>query len=75
MSGVPPLPRPKLDAAYYRRRAQESRDLAGRVQVASIRRQLLEMAEGYERMAERTAAWEDDPRAAARQPAVKLQSG
>jgi hypothetical protein len=57
MTGIVSLPRPQLDAAYYRRRAQESRDLATKVPTASIREQMLDMAEGYDRIAERAESY------------------
>jgi hypothetical protein len=55
-----PLPQPELNAAFYRRRAQETRDAADRASDARIRQQLLEIAEGYDRLAELDEAWERD---------------
>jgi hypothetical protein len=41
------------DAAYYRQRADEIEELAARSQSPDIRRELLEIAERFRRMAER----------------------
>jgi hypothetical protein len=56
--GMAPLPRLKLDAAYYRRRARESRGLAETVPDAAIKKQLQHMADGYDLIAERAEARE-----------------
>ncbi len=60
MNGPKPLPQPELNAAYYRQRAQESRDAANRASDPRIRQQLLDIAEGYDRLAELDEAWERD---------------
>ena len=60
MKGPKPLPQPELNAAYYRQRAQESRDAATRASDPRIRQQLLDIADGYDRLAELDEAWERD---------------
>lgn len=55
-----PLPQPELNAAYYRQRAQESRDAAKRASDPRVRQQLLDIAGGYDRLAELDEAWERD---------------
>jgi hypothetical protein len=58
MTGIVSIPRPKLDAAHYRRRARESRDLAPQLPDEVLRQQMLEIADGYDRIAARAEAWE-----------------
>jgi hypothetical protein len=48
----------ELNAAYYRRRAQETRNLASAMTDASIQMQMRSIAEEYARLAERAEAWE-----------------
>jgi hypothetical protein len=60
MTGIVRLPRPKLDGAYYRRRAQECRAMARRVPDVSVRAQMLQIAETYDHIAEQTKPWESD---------------
>jgi hypothetical protein len=62
MTGFVPLPRPKPDGAYYRQRARECRAMARRVPDVSVRAQMLQIAETYDRIAERTETWERDHR-------------
>ena len=44
-------PKQRLDAAHYRRRAQESRELATHMSETAIRMQLLGLSETYSRIA------------------------
>ncbi len=60
MPGIVSQPRPMLNAAYYKRRAQEIRVLRARVADPWIRKQLDDIAEGYDRIAERVKAWDRD---------------
>ena len=39
-------------AAYYRKTAEDLRELAGNAQLPEVRRELLELAERFERLAE-----------------------
>jgi hypothetical protein len=60
MKGPRPLPGPELNAPFYRRRARETRDAANGVSDPLMRRQLLDIAEGHDRLAELDEAWERD---------------
>jgi hypothetical protein len=60
MESIRPLPRPPLDGAYYRRREREARALAAGMTDASVRKQMLDIAEEYARLAEQAEAWKQD---------------
>jgi hypothetical protein len=58
MSG--PQPRPPFSGPYYRQREREARALAGGMTDASVRKQLLDIAEEYANLAQQAEAWERD---------------
>ncbi len=53
-------PQVKLDAAHYRKRAQQSRALAEEISDAAIQKQLLDISDTYARIAERIEGWDRD---------------
>jgi hypothetical protein len=54
-------PTPMMLAAHYRQQAKDVRSFAERAVVPDIKKQLLEIAERYERLAKRAEKGKPDP--------------
>ena len=60
MSVSKPTLQPELNAAYYRRRAQVCLNEAAEMPDRYLRRQMIQISQGYSRLAEQAEAWERD---------------